>query len=83
MRTIQEEVPYSKQVVPCNLILRGPNSLSAPTASDLRRETIELLRQQNALQLQQSRIVELLALNQNRSKLPQLSVPVFYGNPID
>ena len=67
---------------PCNFILRGPHSLSAPTASDLRRETIELLRQQNALQLQQNRIVELLALNQNRSKLPQLSVPVFDGNPI-
>ena len=67
---------------PCNFIVRGPHSLSAPTASDLRRETIELLRQQNALQLQQNRIVELLALNQNRSKLPQLSVPVFDGNPI-
>ena len=82
MRTIQEEVPYSKQGDPCNFILRGPHSLSAPTASELRRETIELLRQQNALQLQQNRIVELLALNQNRRKLPQLSVPVFDGNPI-
>ena len=83
MRTIQEEVPCSKQGDPCNFILRGPHNLSAPTASeDLRRETIELLRQQNALQLQQNRIVELLALNQNRSKLPQLSVPVFDGNPI-
>ena len=81
MRTIQEEVPCSKQGDPCNFILRGPHNLSAPTASeDLRRETIELLRQQNALQLQQNRIVELL--NQNRSKLPQLSVPVFDGNPI-
>lgn len=83
MRTIQEEVPCSKQGDPCNFILRGPHNLSAPTASeDLRRETIELLRQHNALQLQQNRIVELLALNQNRSKLPQLSVPVFDGNPI-
>ena len=83
MRTIQEEVPYSKHGDLCNFILRGPHSLSAPTASeDLRRETIELLRQHNALQLQQNRIVELLALNQNRSKLPQLSVPVFDGNPI-
>lgn len=83
MRTIQEEVPGSKQGDPCNFILRGPHSLSAPSASeDLRRETIELLRQQNSLQLQQNRIVELLALNQNRSKLPQLSVPVFNGNPI-
>ena len=83
MRTIQEEVPDSKQGDPCYFILRGPHSLSAPTASeDLRRETIELRRQQNALQLQQNRIVELLALNQNRRKLPQLSVPVFDGNPI-
>lgn len=83
MRTIQEEVPDSKQGDPCNFILRGPHSLSAPTGSeDLRRETIELVRQQNALQLQQNRIVELLELNQNRSKLPQLSVPAFERNPI-
>ncbi|RMX51848.1 hypothetical protein pdam_00018474 [Pocillopora damicornis] len=32
MRTIQEEVPCSKQGDPCNFILRGPHSLSAPTA---------------------------------------------------
>ena len=83
MRTIQEEVPYSKQGDPCNFILRGPHNLFVPTATkDLRRETIELLRQKNALQLQHNRIVELLALNQNRSKLPQLSFPVFDGNPI-
>ena len=49
----------------------------------MRRETIELQRKQNALQLQQKRIVELLALNQNRSKLPQPRVPVFDGNPIE
>ena len=48
----------------------------------MRRETIELQRQQNALQLQQKRIVELLILNQNKSKLPQPRVPVFDGNPI-
>ena len=34
---------------PCNFIVRGPHGLSAPTTSDLRIETIELLRQQNAL----------------------------------
>ena len=38
--------------------------------------------QQNALQLQQKRIVELLTLNQNKSKLPQPRLPVFDGNPI-
>lgn len=48
----------------------------------MRRETIELQRQQTALHLQHNRIVELLALNQNRSKLPQLRVPVFDENPI-
>ena len=81
-RTIQEEVPFSEQSDPCNSILRGPHSLSAPKASeDLRRETIEFQRQQNTFQLQQNRIVELLALNRNRGKLPQLRVPTFDGNP--
>ena len=34
-------------------------------------------------QRQQNRIVELLAHNQNRSKLPQPRVPVFDGNPME
>ena len=50
---------------------------------DLRKETIGLQRQQTALQFQQNRIMELLAHNQNRNKLPQPRVPVFDGNPIE
>lgn len=81
---IQEEAPYSEQGDPVNSVLRGPSGFSATTAGeDLRRETIELQRQQNALHLQQNRIVELLVLNQNRSKLPQSHVPVSDGNPIE
>ena len=50
---------------------------------NMRKETIGLQRQQTALQFQQNRIMELLAHNQNRSKLPQPRVPVFDGNPIE
>ena len=50
---------------------------------DLRKETIGLQRQQTALQFQQNRIMELLAHNQNRNKLPQPRVPVFGGNPTE
>ena len=43
-----------------------------PAANEsLQKETIALQRQQTDLQRQQNRIVELLAHNQNRSKLPQ------------
>lgn len=47
------------------------------------REARAFQRQQAALQVQQNRIVELLAMNQNKSRLPQPRVPVFDGNPIE
>ena len=50
---------------------------------DFQQETTVLHRQQTALQVQQNRIVELLAVNQNKSKLPQPRVPIFDGNPVD
>ena len=50
---------------------------------DFQQETMVLHRQQTALQVQQNRIVELLAVNQNKSKLPQPCVPIFDGNPVD
>ena len=50
---------------------------------DFQQETMVLHRQQTALQVQQNRIVELLAVNQNKSKLPQPRVPIFDGNPVD
>ena len=43
----------------------------------------KLQEQQNALQLQQTRIMEMLAINQNKSKLPQPRVPTFDGNPVE
>ena len=49
----------------------------------LQLEAVTLQRQQAALQAQQNRIVELLAVNQNKTKLPQPRVPIFDGNPVD
>ena len=49
----------------------------------LQKETIALQRQRTDLQRQQKRIVELLAQNKNRTKLPQPRVPVFDGNPME
>ena len=48
-----------------------------------REEEIALQRQQTVLQIQQNRIVELLAVNQTKNKLPQPRVPTFDGNPVD
>ena len=70
---------------------QSPSSLCGPlvrlekptTDQDLQRETIALQRRQTDLQHQQNRIVEMLAHNQNRSKLPQPRVPVFDGNPME
>ena len=65
---------------PCSL----PDISQDFTAYDtVNLETITLQRQQTALHVQQNRIVELLAVNQNRSKLPQPHVPVFDGDPIN
>ena len=50
---------------------------------DFQREAMVLQRQQTVLQVQQNRIVELLAVNQNKNKLPQPRVPIFDGNPVD
>ncbi|XP_074639484.1 uncharacterized protein LOC141897759 [Acropora palmata] len=49
----------------------------------LQLEAVTLQRQQTALQAQQNRIVELLAVNQNKTKLPQPRVSIFDGNPVD
>ena len=46
-------------------------------------EAVTLQRHQNAPQSQQNRIVKLVAVNQNKTKLPQSLVPIFYGNPVD
>ena len=47
------------------------------------KEALALQRQQTPLQVQQNRIVELLAVNQNKSRLPQPRVPMFDGNPVE
>ena len=49
----------------------------------LQLEAVTLQRQQNTLQAQQNRIVKLLAVNQNKTKLPQPRVAIFDGNPVD
>ena len=65
---------------PCSL----PDSSQDFTAYERANlETIALQRQRTALHVQQNRIVELLAVNQNRSKLPQPCVPVFDGDPMN
>ena len=50
---------------------------------DYQKEALAFQRQQTALQVQQNRIVELLAVNQNKSRLPQPRVPMFDGNPVE
>jgi len=42
-------------------------------------ETQELHQHQNALQRQQNKIVEMLALQQKKSNLPQAKIPIFDG----
>ncbi|KAL9986036.1 hypothetical protein ACROYT_G000097 [Oculina patagonica] len=44
---------------------------------------IKLQQQQSALQLQQTKIIEMLATNQNKSRLPQPLVPTFQGNLLE
>ena len=81
----RERIHYGDQGHSSNWIPRVlPDSSKDFTASEnLNKETIALQRQQTALQVQQNRIVELLAVNQNRSKLPQPRVPVFDGDPME
>ena len=46
-------------------------------------EMLELHQQQNALQRQQNKIVEILAIQQKKSSLPQPRVPIFNGDPME
>lgn len=56
---------------------------NVPIASErLIDDQSTLQREQNALQIQQHRIVEMLAANQNKSRLPQPRVATFDGNPL-
>ena len=56
---------------------------NVPIASErLIDDQSTLQQEQNALQIQQNRIVEMLAANQNKSRLPQPRVPTFDGNPL-
>ena len=57
---------------------------NVPIASErLIDDQSTLQREQNALQIQQHRIVEMLAANQNKSRLPQPRVPTFDGNLLE
>ena len=59
---------------------RGPPVVDTDFSTDpdyLQLEAVTLQRQQTALQAQQNRIVELIAVNQNGTKLPQPRVPIF------
>lgn len=46
-------------------------------------EMLELHQHQNELQLQQNKIVEMLATQQKKSNLPQQRVPIFDGDPME
>ena len=46
-------------------------------------EILGLHQQQNALQQQQNKIVEMLAIQQQKSSLPQPRVPIFDGDPME
>jgi len=46
-------------------------------------EMLGLHYQQNALQQQQNKIVEMLATQQKKSNLPQQRVPIFDGDPME
>ena len=59
---------YAKVPVACGTALDGSTKLKE---------------QQNALQLQHTGIMEMLAINQNKSKLPQPQVPMFDGNAVE
>ena len=46
------------------------------------QEILELHQHQNAIQQQQNRIMEMLAMQQKKSNLRQQRIPVFDGDPI-
>ena len=46
-------------------------------------EMLALHHHQNALQQQQNKIVEMLAMQQKKSNLPQQRVPIFNGDPME
>ena len=80
----RREKPYADHDFQSASAFCGPPvRLEEPTADqDLQRETMALQRRQTDLQHQKN-IVEMLAHNQNQSKLPQPRVPVFDGNPME
>ena len=59
----------------------NPDRLIA--CDNYQKEALAFQRQQTALQVQQNRIVELLAVNQNKTRLPQPRVTVFDRNPVN
>ena len=82
-RSILGEVHHPAQGVSMDSVPYCQFDYKACTVGEeLRKEAIGLQRQQTALQFQQSRIMELLAHNQNRNKLPQPRVPVFDENSV-
>ena len=83
-RSFPGEVHHPGQGVSVDSVPYSQFDYQASTVSeDLRKETIGLQRQQTVLQFQQNRMMELLAHNQNRNKLPQSRVPAFNGHPTD
>ena len=76
-KSISGEVHHPGQCVSVDSVPYGQFDSQTFTVSE---ETIGLQRQQTVLQFQQNRIMELLAHNRDRKKLPQSRVPVFDGN---
>jgi len=69
--------------IPRELLKAYWNSNYSNAGDNFHQEAIALQRQQTALQVQQNRIVVLLAVNQNKNKLPQPRVPICDGNLVD
>ena len=61
------------------------SNFSGPSSSpreEAFQEILELHQHQNAIQQQQNRIMEMLAMQQKKSNLPQQRIPIFDGDPI-
>ena len=66
-----------EQVVESNL-----SGASSSPSEEAFQEILELHQHQNAIQQQQNRIMEMLAMQQKKSNIPQQRIPIFDGDPI-
>ena len=55
---------------------------SSSPSEEAFQEILELHQHQNAIQQQQNRIMEMLAMQQKKSNIPQQRIPIFDGDPL-